>query len=133
MADHPTPSAEDLYAALTHTRQLSSHRLVAYRCSLPRKRCLLLDVIETPAGRLLHFPRYKLPPGVNEATSSEAGRAANTEDGGHKWKGGTGFESAVADSFEVHCDHVRAVVLTKAGIVADVGAGRREVTVHPHR
>jgi len=121
--------AERIYAALKATGKLSSHRVITYRCRLPRQRCLLLDVLETPAGQIFHFPRYKLPPGVNEATSTAEGRAANTEDGGRKWKGYTSFIEAVGDTFEVNCDHVRAVPLTRDRVAADIAAGRREVTI----
>ncbi|TDT30880.1 hypothetical protein [Naumannella halotolerans] len=119
------------YAALKKAGALKDHRLVAYRCG-NRRRCLLLDVVNMPppVGPIFHRPRYKLSPKVNAATSNDSGRAANTEDGDHKWKAQT-FPPAQCLNVSLSCDHLQHVLVSKERIQADVDAGRREVIITP--
>ena len=115
------------YDATRKLGKLSSHRLLSYRC--PR-RCLLLDVAQFPApvGVVLHTPGYKRSPTVNEATSTAAGRAANTVDGDRRWKAHT-FLPEQAINVTLACDHVESVLLDLETVQADLDARRREVTV----
>jgi hypothetical protein len=70
-------------------------------------------------------------PQLNEQTSTEAGRAANPEDGGRRWKARAYF-TCDACNFTVRCDHVSHVI-EHDDVAADLAAGRSEVTVHRHR
>lgn len=123
-----TALAESVYDALEAPGKLSSHRVLTYRC--PR-RCRLLEVIVTPQGLLLAFPRYKMSPTVNAERSSESGRAKNTEDGDRRWRRRAFFAESVGNC-PLNCDHVREV-LELERIDADRAAGLTEVVVHPQR
>lgn len=126
--DERATLADSIYAALRSAGWLTSHRVLTYRCS---QRCLLLDVVVTPQGTLLAFPRYKLSPALNAESSSESGRAKNTEDGDRRWRGRAFFAESVGNC-PLNCDHVRAV-LELDRIDADLDAGRSEVTITPQR
>lgn len=119
--------ADAFYAMLKARGQLRSHRLLTYRC---QRRCLLLDVLRTSHGVIVHQPRYKLSPEVNEQTSSPDGRTNNTEDGDRRWRGHT-FPVEFAINFVLNCDHVNQHVLDRDQVQADVDATRREVVVRP--
>ncbi len=56
--------------------------LVEYRC---RQRCLLLTCWQSPMGRLVRLPGYKLSHAKN-ADAVEPARARNTADGDRRWK-----------------------------------------------
>jgi hypothetical protein len=117
-------SAAATYRALKDTRKLSSHRIITYRCP---DRCLLLDVLNLPAGVIFRQPGYKLPPAVNDATSSESGRAKHAGNG-NSWNPRTYFaEDCIYVSTD--CAHVHQVVLDKTEIQADLDAGHCEMTV----
>lgn len=115
--------ADKTYAALEATGRLAKQRALTYRCP---SRCLLLEVIPTRLGLLLHVPRYKLSPRLNAEASSAAGRAKNTEDGDRHWKARSFFEDT-ALGLSVSCDHVRSVVVGLEDIHADLDAGATEV------
>jgi len=114
--------ADETYRALRSTGRLSKQRALAYRC--PR-RCLLLDVVPTPQGLLLHVPRYKLSPQLNAELTSGSGRAKNTEDGDRRWLGQSFFEEAAVNC-SLTCDHTRGVI-ELAEIHEDLRAGVTEV------
>lgn len=124
-------AGELAYKALKATGQLSSHRLLAYRCPNAR-RCLLLDVVNfpEPVGPLLVKPRYKLSAATNEAASNEAGRAANTEDGRNHWKAAYMVPEALLNVV-MNCDHIKDVAINKARVQADLDAGHTEVILTP--
>lgn len=137
-----TTTPEDLYTALISDGRATQLRRLTYRCATPH-RCLLLDVIETPLGTVLHQKRYKSSPEVNLRRSSAAGRAANTIDGDRRWKPRTFYleQSGLAWSQEpragqsLRCDHVGVlpdggdVVLVAAEFTADWSCGHTEVLV----
>lgn len=112
------------YAELKSAGKLKDHRAVAYRCP---KRCLLVDVLTTPQGLIIHTPAYKLSPDLNEELSNEPGRAANTIDGNRKWKGHT-FPISLAVNITCTCDHMRHL-LDVSTIQADTAARRGEVVL----
>lgn len=125
-------AAEHFYAMLEMRKQLKSHRVFTYRCPNQKRRCMLVNVLNTREGIIVHVPRYKLSPAVNAASSTEDGRAKNTEDGGHKWKTRTFFlESAI--NLECNCDHIRQRVVTIEQLQADLAlaATRPEVILYP--
>lgn len=135
MSDNPIGAAHErtrernalaaaVYDALRATGKLSSHRLLSYRC--PR-RCLLLDVVNTPNGLILHRPRYKLSPQVNAESSNASGRSKNTEDGDRRWRANTGFVETWGN-VPMSCDHVR-VTLNLDELQADLDARHAEVTL----
>ncbi len=119
-----TALAASTYRALKDARKLRSHRIITYRCP---DRCLLLDVLNTPAGVIFHQPGYKLPPAVNEATSSESGRGKHAGNG-NRWSPRRYFAEDCL-SVLTDCAHVHQVVLDKAAIQADLDAGHSEMTV----
>ncbi len=120
-----TALAGSVYAALKRSQQLKSHRVIDYRCP---QRCLLLDVLNLPQGALFHQTGYKLPPAVNDATSSASGRAKNTRDGKNHWEARTYFaEDCVNVSLD--CAHVHQVVIDKTQVQADIDTGRVEMIV----
>ena len=110
---------------LKQKKRLNSHRILTYRCP---SRCLLLDVLSFPQGVVFHQPAYKLPPAVNEATSSEAGRARNTDDGIRRWKPRTYFAEDCGN-VSINCAHVHQLVIDKAGIEDDLDAGHTEIVL----
>lgn len=116
--------ARAVYDALRTTGKVSSHRLLTYRC--PR-RCLLLDVVNTPDGLILHRPRYKLSPRLNAESSNESGRTKNTEDGDRRWTANTGFVESWGN-VPLTCDHLR-VTLDLAELQHDLDARHAEITV----
>ena len=142
--------AESLYVALiSNPGRLSQLRRLTYRCA--KHRCLLLDVVETPLGVVLHQKRFKQSAEVNEGRSNEAGRAKNTFDGDNHWKPRTYWlnESALSLSDDprsnqpLNCDHVgprpgglrdselgvQDVVLRAQDFAADWSARHAEVRV----
>lgn len=121
--------AANIYAALQATRELHRYRAVTYRCGHER-RCLLLDVVQTPRGLIFHNPPYKLSPARNDADSSESGRARNTRDGDRHWNAQTYFASECLN-VSLNCDHVHRVTLDKDEIQSDLDARHAEVVVAP--
>ena len=109
--------AEITYQALRSSKQRWRHPHVAYRC---RNGCLLLHVVETPVGTLVHHPSYHLSPTRNAARSSPEGRAANTIDGDRQWRewtspiDSTGISPKLADvgsvGVQLDCDHVSEIL-----------------------
>ena len=118
-------AARAFYEMLHRRGELKSHRVLTYRCP---QRCLLLDVLQTSQGLLVHSARYKLSATVNESSSSPSGRLNNTEDGGRHWKAHT-FPIDLAVNLTANCDHVRGLVIEVDTVRADVAAARREVIV----
>lgn len=120
--------ADAVYAALrSNTRTRKRARTLTYRCPNSH-RCALAEVYASPVGVLIHHPRYKLSPVLNEASSSEAGRLANTVDGDRRWQGRTYFlEMAV--NLTLNCDHVHHAVIDREQVLQDISAGRSEVVV----
>jgi hypothetical protein len=100
---------------------------VTYRCATER-RCLLLDLVLTPQQLIVHKPRYRRSPSLNEQTSTDAGRARNTLDGDRRWKGWT-LDIRDADSFSLDCNHLKEVILTKAAVEADLEARHAGIRV----
>lgn len=105
-----------------------------YWCA--RERCLLLDAMTLPTDVLLHQKRYKYSPAENACRSSEAGRKANTYDGGNHWVSHSYFigTSALAhpedDGLQhlgLHCDHVVEYRLQPSEFHADLRDGHTEV------
>lgn len=119
--------ADEIYEAMKATGRLSKQRALAYYCR-NRRRCLLLDVVPVPSGFILHTPRYKLSPRVNEEASSESGRRANTEDGERHWRGHSFYADQAADHLTMTCDHVRTVIAV-ADILADLERRATEVRI----
>ncbi|MFD6676070.1 hypothetical protein ACFWDA_17085 [Rhodococcus zopfii] len=131
-----TTSPEDLYNALLTTGRLPQLRRLTYRCDT--NRCLLLDVVDTPLGVLLHQKRFKYSEVENLARSNAAGRERNTFDGDRKWMPRTYFlqssalaypDDRPAMSQDVSCDHVLAYQLTASDFRDDWQAGRAEIRV----
>lgn len=127
--DAAAARAEAFVAMLKRHGQLNRRADVIYRCPSP-KRCALARVYRTAAGDVVQVPRYKLSPAVNEATSSEAGRAANTEDGARRWREHS-FMIGHALNVALNCDHTLQLVLTRERIAADLAAGAGEVVLAP--
>jgi len=82
---------DELTAALVAYRALPRKQLKArlkpsllldYRC---RDNCLLLYCWQSPAGRLVYLPQYKLSPNLNARTSVPAARQKRTSDGDRRW------------------------------------------------
>lgn len=143
MTDDPA----ELYRALLVSDRLPHLRRLTYRCATPA-RCLLLDVVETPLGILLHQRRFKQSDAINRARSNESGRASNTTDGDRHWKPRTYWLAQSALRFrtdpdviggeaglqDVHCDHVggeAAVLLTADEFATDWEAAHAVVLVRP--
>lgn len=124
-SEERSAQADDVYRALKKTKRLSKQRSVTYLCGNGH-RCRLLDVVQTPTGLLLHVPRYKLSPGVNEESSNESGRAANTEDGDRHWRGHSFYADEAADLLTLTCDHVRDTIAV-ADVIKDMQNGEREI------
>lgn len=116
-------AATRAYEALKAIGQLRSHRVLTVRCS---SRCLLLDVLLTPAGVIVASPRYKLSHDMNERTTSPDGRQRNTEDGDRHWKARASFASD-AINFTMNCDHVRNGVLRHDDLQRALDAGEGEI------
>jgi hypothetical protein len=91
---------------------------------------LLADVLRLPQGVVVHTPAYKLSPAVNEASSSEGGRARNTRDGDRRWSARTFFIEDCAN-VTLNCDHIHQHVLELAEIAEHTAAGHTEVVVRP--
>lgn len=125
--DARTDEANAFYAMLKKRGSLKAHRAVVYRCA---KRCLLVDVLTTTQGIILHVPAYKLSPIVNLESSSASGREVNTTDGDRRWKAHT-FPIAAAVNVTCTCDHVRQFVLDVETIESDAAARRGEVVIKP--
>lgn len=119
--------AEATYEALRSAGQRGSHRILLYRCT---NGCIVLDVLNLPQGVILHSPAYRQSPGVNQASSSPAGRSKNTSDGNRRWLAGTRFAADI-DSLAIKCDHILDIALTKDDIRADLDAGHAEIRVSP--
>lgn len=103
---------------------------LTYRC-YRKQRCAVMHVIDLPHGRVFGFPRYKTSEAVTQATSSEAGRANNTEDGDHRWKSHASFVPRVVSDATLACDHLNGVVLDAAAIEEDLATGHADVRVRP--
>lgn len=105
---------EALYVALLNDpSRLRDLPRLQIRCHVAR--CLLLDAIDLGEGRvLLHQQRYKLSPTRNEARSSAAGRARNTEDGDRRWHARTywidtsalALDDSAGATLGMQCDHM---------------------------
>ena len=120
--------ASEIYGALKSSGQLHRHRLLTYRCP---QRCTLLEIVDAgPEGRIIGFPRYKTSRDQTERTSTESGRAKNTEDGYRRWKQHAAFEESVSRP-PLSCDHLRSVPLEDDAIAADLAARHAEVVVRP--
>lgn len=113
------PSAdEDLRALLAEVKDrdaflldlYESNRAAARRLAVleirckPPNRCLLLHVWKVGGAVAYYRPPYKLSPKLNQATSSESGRRANTRDGNNHWNA---HASLLDDGWEMalQCDH----------------------------
>ncbi len=120
-----TELAAAFYVMLGQRGQIRSHRVLAYRC---RSRCLLVDVLNTKHGLIVHLPRYKLSPAQNEASSTSSGRAANTEDGNRRWKAHTFFE-ADAVNVAVTCDHIVHKLIDLDAIRSAIESDTPEVVI----
>lgn len=120
-----TELASNIYAALKSTGSLSRHRLMVFRCE---RRCALLDIIETPDGTMIGFPRYKTSPASTEEASNEDGRRANTEDGWRRWKERAAFAENVSNP-PLSCDHMHNVPVSDESISAHLSSGHAEVIV----
>lgn len=126
--------AGELYRALLVSDRLPTLRRLTYRCA--GHRCLLLDVVETPLGIVVHQKRYKLSAARNAERSSGAGRAAHTHDGANHWKARTYFidtsalamTAGVRARLGIQCDHADALLMPSA-FQADWQAGHTEVIV----
>lgn len=105
-ADRHAADSLALYRYLNETGLLDQHLIFEARC---RRRCLLLHVFQTPAGPAFYIPRYKLSPELNESLSNPAGRAANTEDGDHRWREQCSLTRHAAN-FTLTCDHYRGIL-----------------------
>lgn len=130
-------AAELRDALLNDPNRLRVLRRMQYRCDNERH-CLLLDVIETSLGTLLHQNRYKYSEAENEQRSSESGRRKNTYDGENHWQERTYFveQSALAHPDDlptpilgVSCDHVLDHALLATDFRDDWSARRAEVRV----
>ncbi|MCI1963285.1 MAG: hypothetical protein LKJ18_03935 [Ancrocorticia sp.] len=117
--------AAKFYEMLQRRGQLRSHVVVTYRC---QHRCLLAQVLSTPQGLIVHVPRYKLSPDLNETNSVESARKKRTEDGNRRWKAQT-FMLADALNVGVQCDHLLPRAIEKSRIEQDVNARHAEVVV----
>lgn len=129
----------ELYRALMVSGRLPQIRRLTYRCATPA-RCLLLDAVDTPLGRLLHQRRYKYSDRENMARSSASGREKNTYDGGNHWRERTYYleQSALAypddtppPQLGITCDHVLDHLLTASDFHTDWDAGRAVVLIRP--
>ena len=121
-----TEFASSIYDALLTQGEASAHRVTVYRCEM--RRCTLLDLIDTPEGMIVGFPRYKTSVQQTEQTSSESGRRANTEDGYRRWKRHAAFVEHVSNP-PLSCDDLHNVPLSDEAIRADLEARHSEVLV----
>lgn len=125
--DERNLAAERAYDALKATGQLRSHIRLTYRAA--KCRCTILEVLSfpEPVGWVIHSPRYRLAPARNAATSSESGRANNTEDGDNRWKRHI-YAHINGPNHAANCAHLTTNIDT-ARIEADLTAGRSEVLI----
>lgn len=83
--------------------------VLSYYCP-NRRSCELLTVWQSPTGRLLRLPPYKLSKETNTGESSEGGRRKNTRDGDRHWT--PSFvpvdELWPEVGLPLNCDHYRA-------------------------
>lgn len=121
-------AAEAEYERLRASKSLASHQAVAYRCAA--RKCLLLDVVTTPLGVIVHRPAYRLSPSINAAGSNESGRAKNTTDGDRRWKAHT-FPRGQAMDLSLHCDHTPGPILAEQRLDSDIAARRGVVILAP--
>lgn len=127
---------DDLYTALVSSGRINSLRRLTYRCAA--QKCLLLDAVETPQGVLLYQKRYKLSPAINEATSTESGRRANTYDGLNHWRSRAYWLSQAALAWldqeiafqSLDCDHVLQYRLTPRRFDEDWTRGETQVRIN---
>lgn len=127
---------DDLYRALLTSGRLPQLRRLTYRCAT--NRCLLLDVVDTPLGVVLHQKRFKHSESENLARSNAAGREHNTFDGDRKWMPRTYFlESSALSILDgtrtpsqgLSCDHVLDRPLAAVDFHDDWQAGHAEIRV----
>ncbi len=67
---------------------------------------------------------------TNSATSNDAGRLANTEDGNRRWKEQT-YIPAAAANYVLNCDHVRGAILDRSEVEDALARGIPEIIVTP--
>lgn len=127
--DDRNDRAAAIYAALKATKQLSRHRLIAYRCNNARPGrvgCLLLDFVRTPDQTIVHQPSYKHSPQWYAEKWNDAGRAKNSDGRGRSVA--HTYDSRSAINFVAQCDHI-SVTIEASDVEEDVRHGRRVVTV----
>lgn len=127
----PRPTDDALarwtYDFLRSEGKLNRRRTIAYVCA---RDCLLLDVVRTPEGMIVHHPPYRLAPAANLALSSPEGRENNATDGANHWPEQTYFDRAAGpDHFTVRCRDLPDFMLAKARVLDDIAAGRKRVTL----
>ena len=120
-----TANAEAYLAMLERHGQVASRADVTYRCP-NRRHCTLLRAYATAQGVVVHVSRYKLSEQVNAASSTEDGRAKNTEDGANHWKAHT-FYVDDALNVSLNCDHVRALVIGRDRIEREASSRQGDV------
>lgn len=110
--------------------------LAKYRCKA--RGCELLTCWQTPLGRLVYQPHFKLSPARNEATSVPAARAKRTTDGNRRWVSVIvdldqllGFANAdMTVGLEIKCDHIIPRLVPVVDLVTEV---EQATPGHPRR
>ena len=127
-ADERTAAAGAFYSTLERHGQVAARADLTYRCGNPH-RCTLLRAYVTQPGTVVHVSRYKLSARANDESSTSAGRAKNTEDGGgNHWRGHTFFlDDAV--NVTLSCDHVLGLTIGRERIEREAAARRGDVVV----
>lgn len=100
--------------------------LVVDRC---KSGCLLLVCWQSPIGRIVRLPGYRLPPARTEAASVPSARAKNTTDGYRRWKARHLLIDEMADwgatvALDVNCEHMIGHMLSVTDVRADADAAR---------
>lgn len=122
-----TQEAHDAYIRLRSRKDGKKNRVLTYRCP---KGDALAEIYQIPEGILLFHPPYKLSPALNENTSTESGRKANTRDGKNKWNARAYFLDQALNVTLV-CDHLEHTVIEIESVQRDIDDGKSNVIIKP--
>ncbi|MGI9083988.1 MAG: hypothetical protein ACR2FE_01695 [Aeromicrobium sp.] len=116
-----------LHRALRGDSGVATNSLLVYRC---KRRCLLLDIYNTPVGLAFYLPPFKLSPEENVQTDEDA-RIERTSDGVRRWIERADLLDSIRHPLflKLNCDHVRRHPVTEAEIRAAVRRAEAEIVV----